>query len=222
MNRGEALRALQIFVADGGYQPGDRLPAERELIDLLGMSRATLRHALAAMEHSGAIWRHVGKGTFLSEGHEEPLPDPFATLGEQLSPVKMMRARLCIEPAIAREAAINASTHALDNILKEKNRNANSADWAEYRSSDDSFHRAIAAASDNVLLEALFEKLNQVKGAVTSDNVTEDSRSPQVLQRGFAEHTRIFEAIAAHDPVAAHEAMRRHIGSVSTRLFGEA
>jgi DNA-binding GntR family transcriptional regulator len=56
---------LRSFIAEGNYAPNDRLPAERELISRLGVTRATLRKGLDALERDGAIWRHVGKGTFV-------------------------------------------------------------------------------------------------------------------------------------------------------------
>ena len=82
----DAVSALRALIADRPYAPGDRLPPERELIVSLGISRATLRKALDALEREGAIWRHVGKGTFVAlHGndrflfqffHIEPRPDP--------------------------------------------------------------------------------------------------------------------------------------------------
>ena len=65
-DREDAITALQDFIREGSYRPGDRLPPERELIVSLGISRNTLRRGLEALERDGAIWRHVGKGTFIS------------------------------------------------------------------------------------------------------------------------------------------------------------
>jgi DNA-binding FadR family transcriptional regulator len=220
-NRGGDLLALRAFIAEGKYQPGDRLPAERELIERLSMSRTKLRHALEALEQEGAIWRHVGRGTFLAAGGDTPMALTFADIGRKLTPFKMMRARLAIEPAIARESAINASEEALEKILLASARNAHATDWAEYQASDDAFHRAIAVASDNPLLLALFDGLNQVKSDVTWENVTGASRDPQRLRESFSEHAQICDAIRGRDPVEAQDAMRRHIASVSARLFGE-
>ena len=216
-----AIAALRSFIAEGGYAPGDRLPPERELIGDLEMSRTTLRKALDALEREGAIWRHVGKGTFVAGHNGADGAGSLADLSRQLTPVRMMRARLCIVPAIAREAAINASAEAIIRIKLARDRAAEAPTWAEYEAQDDIFHRAVAEASDNILLLTLFDQLNQVRRAVAWNTVVRETRRPPREHSSFAEHEAITAAVEARDPTAAQEAMRRHIGSVSARLFGE-
>jgi DNA-binding FadR family transcriptional regulator len=145
----------------------------------------------------------------------------MADLSRQLTPVRMMRARLCIEPAIAREAAINASAEAIIRMKLAKERAAAAPNWADYETHDDLFHRSIAEASDNILLLALFDQLNQVRRAVAWESVVRKSERPPEGHSSYAEHDRITAAIEAHDPGAAQEVMRQHIGSVSARLFGD-
>lgn len=216
-----AVAAIRSLISDGNYAPGDRLPPERELIESLGMSRTTLRKALDTLEREGVIWRHVGKGTFVSVPADENLLGMAGGLGQQLTPVKVMRARICIEAAIAREAAINASGEALVRIKLAKERTMNTSSWADYEAQDDLFHRAVAEASDNVLLLSLFDQLNLVRRSVTEVSVVRDSKRPAANHTSFLEHERIAAAISARDPDAAQAAMRHHIGSVSARLFGE-
>ena len=216
-----AVAALRSFISEGGYSPGDRLPPERELIGDLGMSRTTLRRALDALERDGEIWRHVGKGTFIASNVPFNGVESLASLSRQMTPVRTMRARLCIEPAIAREAAINASKEAVTRIMAAKNKAVNAATWTEYEEQDDLFHRAVAEAADNILLLTLFDQLNQVRRAVAWGNVVRETTRPPADHKSFAEHERLAAAIEARDPNAAADAMRTHIGSVSARLFGE-
>lgn len=219
--RQSAITALRSFVSDGNYGAGDRLPPERELIESLQMSRTTLRKALDELEREGTIWRRVGKGTFVSgEADEEGLGD-IGLLGQQLTPVKVMRARICIEAAIAREAAINASGEAIIRIKHAKERAVHASSWADYEAQDDLFHRAVAEASDNALLLSLFDQLNQVRRSVAEVSVVRNSKRPPSGHSSFLEHERITSAISARDADAAQAAMRHHIGSVSARLFGE-
>ena len=224
--RDSAVTALRAFITQGGYAPGDRLPPERELIGSLSMTRNTLRKALDAMEREGAIWRHVGKGTFVAQPSVQgtgaaPASGTIADLSRQLGPARVMRARLCIEPSIAREAAINASDEAITRIRHARDRAAEAETWDEYEARDDKMHRAVAEAADNLLLLTLFDQLNQVRRAVAWNIVIRQTARPPRGHSSFAEHDRIVDAIEARNPAAAHEAMRKHLASVSARLFGE-
>lgn len=221
VSRGAAVERLREFISDGDYAPGDRLPPERELIGTLGLTRATLRRALEALELEGAIWRHVGKGTFISSEAGSTGAGGLQDLAKQITPVKMMRARIVIEPAIAREAAMNASSDALALIEDTCRKAVEAPTWEEYEAFDDLLHRNIALATDNPLLIALFDQLNQVRRKVAWGNVVRSSVRPAADHTSFDEHDRIAKALSARDPNAAQDAMRRHLGSVAARLFGD-
>jgi len=215
-----AINLLRSFIADGGFEAGGRLPPERELCETLGLTRNALRRALDALEPEGVLWRHVGKGTFISD--TMAVRDPVAELGRQITPFRMIRARLAIEPAIAREAAVNASGKAIMAMQLAMERAHSASNWSEYEKHDDLFHRAIAEASDNLLLLSLFDQLNAVRRAVAWGNVVRDSQRPPSTHSSFAEHEAIAMEIASRRPEEAYEAMRAHLKSVSERLFGAA
>ncbi len=215
------VASLRAYISEGGYEAGDRLPAERELTAKLDMTRTTLRKALDALEREGTLWRHVGKGTFVTSRDNGKPANALVELGRQLTPFRMMRARLAIEPAIAREAAVNASGQAMAQMQVAMERAHSASNWRDYEVQDDVFHRSIAEASDNVLLLALFDQLNHVRRAVAWGNVTRETSRPPVDHSSFAEHEAIASAIAGRSPDAAYEAMRNHLRSVSERLFGE-
>ena len=90
----DPVARLRSYIADGGYTPGVRLPPERHLTDEFGMTRSTLRKALAALEREGVIWRHVGKGTFVADRSPQVPGGALVELGRQLTPFRMMRARM--------------------------------------------------------------------------------------------------------------------------------
>lgn len=212
---------LRSYISEGGFGQGVRLPPERHLTDELGMSRSTLRRALDALERDGLIWRHVGKGTFVADGTKTDTANASVELGRQLTPFRMMRARMAIEPAIAREAAVNASGDTLRRMRQALDRSRAAATWETYEAEDDIFHRTVAEASDNLLLLALFDQLNEVRRAVAWGNVERRTVRPSPDHPSFAQHDAIAETISGRDPHAAYEAMRTHLRSVSARLFGE-
>jgi DNA-binding FadR family transcriptional regulator len=223
----DPVTRLRGFIEEGDYADGGKLPPERHLSDQLGVSRATLRKALDALERDGLIWRHVGKGTFVAGGTPSkpvqpgPVSATMIELGRQLTPFRMMRARMAIEPAIAKEAAVNASGEALHRMRLAIDRSKDATTWKEYEVQDDLFHRSVAEASDNLLLLTLFDQLNDVRRAVAWGSVTRETARPSTDHSSFLEHDAISIAIANRDPHAAYEAMRKHLGSVARRLFGE-
>ncbi len=217
-----AATRLRAFIEERNFGPGDRLPSERALLHELGLNRAALRNALQDLEDEGKIWRHVGKGTFMSDpdGAEEQA-DTTLALSRRTTPVKMMAARLAIEPSIAREAAMNASAEALDRIAAAERATHAAGDWDAYEAADDDFHRAISEATDNIPLVAIFDRLNSIRRSVTWGAVQRQTPKPSRDHGSFDEHRRIAEAIANHDPDAAQALMRAHLKAVSVRLFGD-
>jgi len=216
----DGLQLLRRFIEAGGYTPGDRLPAERELIRELGVTRNTLRKSLDVLEHEGVVWRHVGKGTFITALDSQTNIPGLAELSNQITPLQMMRSRLAIEPAIAREAALNASAEAISKLKQVRNSTLEAESWNTYEANDDAFHRAIAQATENILLLSLFDHLNQVRRAVAWQQVVRKTETPPTEHPSFGEHEQIFAMIEQRDPLGAHEAMRNHLSSVSIRLFG--
>ena len=220
--RDRAAGQLLALISERGYAVGDRMPPERELIDLLGIGRVALRRGLDHLERDGVIWRHVGKGTFVSKGAglSDGASDPLVGIGKQLTPYKLVRARITFEPALAREAALHASRDDVSQIKLAIERGRAAASWSEYEKQDDLFHRAIALSSDNALLLALFDGLNRVRREISLGSVTRTTTKPPADHRGLDQHVQIAEAIENREPDEANCAMRQHLHSVASRLFG--
>ena len=98
---GATLVQLRAWLTRHNVPPDTKLPAERELSEQLGVSRADLRKALATLEAEGQLWRHVGKGTFTGSRAIEVLS--LAEIDRETNPAEVMRTRLLFEPIIARE-----------------------------------------------------------------------------------------------------------------------
>ena len=129
----EVLRRL---IAKGQYAPGDRLPSERQLIEALGLRRNALRKALDELEFEGVIWRHVGKGTFVSAPSDANGARIADDIGRKMTPIRMVQARLCIEPALAKEAAIHASSGAIERMRQAIFASREATTWPEYEKQD--------------------------------------------------------------------------------------
>lgn len=212
-----ALVQLRAWLTRHDLAPGTRLPPERELCDLLGISRGELRKALAALEAEGQLWRHVGKGTFVGARRIEAMS--LAEIDRETNPAEVMRTRLLIEPVIAREAALNATSRHVDGLRRCIERTRQAATWRQYETADNELHRRIAEAADNRLLLALFDALNAVRRAVVWGLLRADTARPPADHHSFAEHARIVEAIETRDLEGAGRAMYLHLRAVERSLL---
>lgn len=214
-----ALVQLRAYIADAGLGLGDRLPPERLLAGQLGVGRADLRRALDALAREGRLWRHVGKGTFLSDNADAPAADPVSALAKRVSPADVARARLALEPAIAREAAIHATAEGIATLRATALRARRAASWREYEALDNQLHREIAEQTASQTLLALFDQLNTLRRMVVWGRTDRRGVRPPEDHASFAEHDRVIAALAARDPDAAQAAMRGHLRTVADRLF---
>lgn len=213
-----ALTQLRAYLAQRDLAPSTRLPPEREMCDILGVTRNELRKALAILEHKGELWRHVGKGTFTGTRPVEELFD-IGDIAHASNPREVMQARLLVEPLLAREAALNATASEIAEMRLCLTQSREAVSWRHYESCDNRLHRLIAAAAHNSILLALFDTLNAVRRTVVWGRLRNDSGRPPADHHSFAEHDRLVQAMAERDAAAADEAMHVHLRSVERKLM---
>jgi GntR family uxuAB operon transcriptional repressor len=203
----ELIRAEHIV-------PGERLPSERDLATRLGVSRASLREALIALELGGVVEVRSGSGVYLSPAQQVPgaMPEPGP------GPFEVQSARRLIESEVCAIAARMASDRAIEAILAavlEMERNHD--DYSGNEQADRNFHLAIARATGNSALVGTIDYLWKQRGRLWH-KLKEHFQTEQLRQETLRDHRRILAAIVAHDPAAAHDAMRAHLDRV-TRAF---
>jgi len=214
----DLLARFRAYVAETRLSEDGRLPNERTMAAGLGVTRAELRKCLAVLECEGHIWRQVGKGTFV--GPRPPRSPDIAELAALTNPTQMMRARIALEPELARLAALNVSAGEIAE-LQELTRACRSArNWREYESRDARFHHCIANAARNPVLLAMLDTLNGVRRAVTWGRPRPEGDRPAPSHHSFDDHDAIVDAIAHGEAVKAADAMRRHLQTVEDRLVG--
>jgi DNA-binding FadR family transcriptional regulator len=218
-DRGEAaLTQLRAFLAQKALAPSTRLPPERELSELLGVSRGDLRKALSVMEKHGELWRHVGKGTFIGARPVAEMSS-IAEIAALTNPGEVMRARLAIEPELAREAALHATAGDIAEMKLCVSSARVAETWRQYENWDNRLHRAVAVAAHNALLLAVFDTVNAVRRTVVWGRLRDDSPYPPSDHHSFAEHAAIIEAIEDRNLAQAAGRMRSHLRSVESHLI---
>lgn len=219
MDQGQgALTQLRAYLAQRDLPANSRLPPERELCDILGVSRGELRKALAVMESNGELWRHVGKGTFIGTRPTKEYSD-VAAIAALTNPREVMQARLLIEPQIAREAALNATAGDIAELKQCMLASRQAQTWRQYENSDNRLHRAVAEAAHNTVLLALFDTLNAVRRAVVWGRLRDKIDRPPPDHHSFREHELLVRAIEERDMDGAGQAMLRHLSHVQANLL---
>jgi DNA-binding FadR family transcriptional regulator len=213
-----ALTQLRAWLAQREASANSKLPPERELCELLGVSRGDLRKALAVLERDGELWRHVGKGTFAGIRPVEEFSSVGA-IAARSNPREVMQARLLVEPMLAREAALNASAAHLDEIRRCIRASKEAVTWRQYENCDNRLHRTVAEASGNTVLTALFDQLNAVRRAVVWGRLRDQTDRPPANHHSFAEHDRLLAALTERDRDAAYRAMLDHLLTVQENLL---
>lgn len=207
-------RLRQLIDAHEGA--GDlRLPPEPRLGAQLGVTRGRLRTLLKRAEDDGLIWRHVGKGTFVGARSTADEGQVAISMSD------LFDARLLIEPQLAAQAALHATSAdllAMEACLAEM---AGIDSFLHWKRLDSRLHRAIARATHNALLLVVFDTIRApIRGALERRLERVFGGLPGPRSGADVEHRAIVEAIAAQDPGAAAAAMRDHIASVRSHLFG--
>lgn len=217
--RDGSVEKLSRLLASGRYPAQSRLPPERELAVLLGVSRSGLREGLEILEAEGRIWRHVGKGTFVG-----PRPLDGASgldlVSAITSPEEVLEVRLLFEPLIARLAATRATASEIENMQRLLEKSDAARDAKAWELWDGTLHRAVAEAAHNKLLLAVFDGFNAMRSQAAWGRLRLAALMPERLAVYRRQHRAYVGAIAARDPATAEAAMRHHVEMVRDNLLG--
>jgi DNA-binding FadR family transcriptional regulator len=199
---------LRQLIDRGEYPVGSRLPSERELADMLEVSRPTVREALIALEVEGRLRIRVGSGIYVI-AHQSSVSAPAHAPIE--GPFEVLRARAFVESAVAEEAARQATPEdiaRLDAILDDVGPVLSIESWIDL---DRRFHSAVVAPLGNVVLlrtvGELFDQRINPYFVKLSQHLWNDS----TWRAAHVEHVAIRDAIAARHPARARAAMRDHL-----------
>jgi GntR family transcriptional repressor for pyruvate dehydrogenase complex len=217
------VKQIEQLILRGILRPGERLPSERELSERLGVSRPSLREAVAELQSRGLLATKASAGIYVGD-----------VLGSAFSPalIQLLSAhddavfdyidfRKDLEGIAAERAAIHGSDtdlKVIDTIFRKMetaHRKRNPADEAEL---DAEFHLAIIEASHNVILlhmmRASFDLLRQGVFYNRQQMFRNRTTRDQLLDQ----HRAINVAIQARDPGAAKAAVVAHLDYVIEEL----
>lgn len=208
LNKNDVFLQLRKSISDGDFQPGERLPAERDLASRFGVARGTLREGLRELEKTGMVERRQGSGTYVIYDIDTPPP----SIIESVRPLELVDTRLALEPHICRKAVL----HATDVDLRHAEKLLNSMDNCEnepieFSRYDEEFHQMLAAWSGNRLMQWMAQSMSGARAHSQWARVLTITLTPEIIQIYNSQHRAIVDAIRARDPEAAAQHMKQHI-----------
>lgn len=207
-------------ILSGRLQEGSRLPPEKELSGMFGVSRPVVRQALMRLRVDGLLHARQGAGSYVLARPSERL-GRFASSGDVAALMRCIEARLPLEGAAARLAAERRSPEQLARIAAAHDAFAEAAEGSGMTpDSDYAFHGSIAEASGNdyfpAFLHGLHGALLRFMGvALGLTRTGSRERARAVVQ----EHAHILDAIRQGDADMAGLAMQFHIGQARRRVI---
>lgn len=208
----EVVTRLRDMIHSGELAPGDRLPPERDLAKILGVSRPTLRAGIRSLATVGILQSRQGAGTFVAERGESPMLDssPLRMLSalHGFTSDEMFEARLALEMSIAGLAAERATSEQMTLMAEEiTGMYASLNEPEQYLVHDMKFHQTIAAASNNRILTSLMNMI----ATILFDSRSKTVKRAKDLKQSAEQHHNIYRAMRERDPELARRAMHDHL-----------
>src|SRR5579875_3576414 len=215
----EALADLIVSHAmRAGLGPGGRLPTERQLAGDLGITRSTVRQALAILQAGGTPGPPGGQEAGQGAGPAPaPARDPAADRGA-FAPADVMMVRRLLEPPampLAVAWATAADFAEMDRCLAGGDR---AASYGEFEAWDLALHRSIITATHSPLLVTLYATVEAARHGRMWGDLKRRSASAEHRLQYQSDHHRIVAALKARDASGAVAAMRDHLARVSDHL----
>jgi GntR family transcriptional regulator, transcriptional repressor for pyruvate dehydrogenase complex len=207
------IERLEGLIFDG-FEPGDTLPAEGKLAEALGVSRLTVREATRSLEARGLLEITKGRRPRVAAPNGALVGDFFksAVRRDPRALLDLLEVRRALEVHIAVLAARRATKGDIADMEMSIAAMRTGGDRSDaFHAADVRFHENLAAASGNrqlvFLIEAFGEPLRESRLRSFAGHLARGGQVDDVIQQ----HQTILDAVKAHNPKAAAQAMRDHL-----------
>jgi GntR family transcriptional repressor for pyruvate dehydrogenase complex len=209
----EVAKQLERRIAEE-LKPGDLLPPERQLVQMLGVSRSSVRDAIRSLELRGLLEPRQGIGTVVCSPDAAP-DNPLATalLEKRKMVADLLDMRNMIEPPLAGRAALHISRDEIaemEEILVRQEAKVRGGNLGIEEDSE--FHYSIALASNNTAVLKVVDVLMDLLRETRERTLQVERRQ----EKSLAGHHRILSALKRGDAAAAEAAMRQHLHEVES------
>ena len=218
----EIVEQIKTLISRGELKPGDRVPSERELASMLGVSRPSVREAIMVLDAMGFLEARQGGGTFVRTLTDKSIADPLARLVEKKDPA-MLRALAEVRMGLESWSAYLAAQRAEESEIEEMRRLYAVMEKQAARGGWDSevdaeFHYVITSASHNSLQMHVLDSIHSLFHTTIQVALMEFYRQEGHVEKLLTQHREIMEAIADHDPERARQKMMIHLAMVEEKM----
>ncbi len=208
-------------IQNGTLQPGEKLPSERQLIEMLGVGRSSVREALQGLVMMGLVEIRPGHGSYVKQNLHTYIPDLSkpnlsGNLQREMR-LQLIETRRMIEVDIAAQAAARASEQQIAHCRATFDLYARYIDDfsdPRYISAHNDFHILLADMTQNpfnlMLVKGILQAIPQTLRE-REFTFPKEMNLEQLRQSQLEIHRQIFEAIANGDGIGARTAMQRHM-----------
>lgn len=204
------VQRIKDLLERGDLKAGSRLPPERDLADMLSISRPSLRTALKALSVMGIIRAKPGAGTYIADSIPEVFTEPmhFMTLINNTSVEELFEARRIIEAGLAELAAERASDSDIAALNKEiEGMRKAVGDPETFLKHDVHFHQSIARAANNKLMSGVMDTIAHLLYAIRHETIAQASDFDEAIEW----HQKIVNAMQKHDGKRAKDMLSGHL-----------
>lgn len=203
---------LLALIRRSQLQAGERLPGERLMAEQMGVSRASVRDAIARLEVLGHLEVRHGDGLYVREPSAANLTQPFLSILSRTpqNVLDLLEFRLMIEPEVAAAAAQRGTPEQVQQLqvcLEQQQQVA--AQHIKLTNEDMQFHALIAEMAGNAVVVQVLATLQHILFQLRDQVLIGDQPT-----RTIEEHQAIVQAITSRSPEAAREAMSHHLSTV--------
>lgn len=219
----DVIARLKEMIVSEGYEPGSRLPPERDLAARLTVSRNTVREAVRALSLTGIVESRRGSGTYVTSLAPKVMLDAMSLLvdfADDVGLVDILAVRRVLEAEAAARAAARITASELAELrtcldLMQHDPQHGDGSVTAVTEADVRFHSVIAAASGNPVLAALIDALGD---RTLRGRVWRAYADRGVFGRACVEHEAIYDALVESDPTRAAAAAAAHVAQVERFL----
>jgi GntR family transcriptional regulator, transcriptional repressor for pyruvate dehydrogenase complex len=208
-----AIEQVRQLIATGQLKPGQRLPPEAELADLLGTGKSTVREAVRALVTARVLDVKRGDGTFVTSLRPELLLAGIGAAADLMQDdftLELVQVRRILEPAATAMAATLITDHVIAELEGCLHLMSAASSQEELVQHDEQFHRLVIEAAGNATLASM---LNGVSSRTTRVRAWRGVIEAGATERTIAEHAEILAALRARDPRLAEAAALMHVST---------